>query len=198
VIDESECRGSSPSGEPHLGEFEYGGIFLDPSAPRLVSAQDIAYDAPELISQDSDESPAAAIYVYSFGVFLYAIFTESFTLLGPRVRTTFNHQWRINKGERFIRPEKMPDPFWTLISECWDQQPDQRPSFAEITRRMMDCDEFTIEGTDMGEYGEYRTRIMREPLNDVQIDPSRTAPQLGSLGLQVESLKIIGRQVPID
>jgi hypothetical protein len=82
----------------------------------------------------------------------------------------------------------MPDPFWDLISECWHLEPDQRPSFADITRRMLDCDDFTIEGTDLDEYHEYRVRIMRELSNVPPVDPSPILEQLRSLGIDIDSI----------
>jgi hypothetical protein len=145
------------------------------------------YKAPELISGD-DLPLSNKIDVFAFGVFLYATFATKFALTTGPIRSVQQLHMRIMKGARYARPEKMPDPFWNLSCECWNQEADRRPSFAEITRRMMDCDDFTMPGTDLVEYHEYRTRIMRESANAPRIDPSPVLTDLFSLGFDVDSM----------
>jgi hypothetical protein len=130
------------------------------------------------------------IDVYSFGVFLSRIFVDGDTLETGHVQNAQQRCLALQIASRFrrVRPETIPDAFCTLIAECWHRRPDRRPSFAEITRRMMDSDAFTIAGTDMKEYHEYRDRLMRESSNVPQIDWSPIEAQLRSLGIPLDSL----------
>eukprot|EP00842_Homolaphlyctis_polyrhiza_P004780 jgi/Hompol1/5302/HPOL_004321-RA len=44
-------------------------------------------------------------------------------------------EW-IKDGERPDRPENVHDKLWDLLSDCWDQNPLNRPNFSEIVRRL--------------------------------------------------------------
>jgi hypothetical protein len=54
---------------------------------------------------------------------------------------------------------------------------------------MMAHDDFTLPDTDMSEYHEYWTRLMRESSVMRRIDPSPILAQLRSLGMDVDSIK---------
>jgi hypothetical protein len=53
---------------------------------------------------------------------------------------------------------------------------------------MMASDDFTLSGTDMPEYHEYRTRLIRESSAARPVDPSPVLAQLRSLGIDVDSI----------
>jgi hypothetical protein len=95
---------------------------------------------------------------------------------------------RVAKGVRYVRPPTVPDAFWNLICECWRQEPDDRPSFEEITWKMRTCDDFTLSGTELSEYQEYRTRLMRESANVQRIDPFPILVQLRRFGIDIDSM----------
>jgi hypothetical protein len=89
-----------------------------------------------------------------------------------------------------IRVPEIPDKLWELISECWRQEPEDRPSFAEITDGMLKSNYFVLDGTNLDTYHEYQQRIMSElsrcpiPVNNFAVLKS-----LRRLGLDVHSLR---------
>jgi hypothetical protein len=141
---------------------------------------------PEVMTGDG--ALTNKVDVYAFGVFLCAIFSNSLTFGFRPPKSIHQLMTNIVKGLRFVRPEGMPDALWNLASVCWLQEPDQRPTFAEITRRMIRSDDFAIPGTDLADYHEYRTRIMREAANRPRIDPAPILAQLRSLGADADSI----------
>jgi serine/threonine protein kinase len=116
--------------------------------------------SPEALT--CEDARTNKVDVYAFGTFLCAIFSNNLQFADGQVCSLEQLIQHIRIGDRFGRPEGMPDALWNLARECWLQEPDQRPTFAEITRRMMRSDDFAISETDLADYHEYRTRIMRE------------------------------------
>jgi hypothetical protein len=49
---------------------------------------------------------------------------------------------RICKGHRPERPKDSPEALWSLITRCWDQTPEERPSFKDIAKTL---DEIVVE-----------------------------------------------------
>jgi serine/threonine protein kinase len=175
------CSRFEPESDDMASETDYRHFIEHPSGG-------LHFMAPEIYAA---ESYTDKVDVFSFAVFLYSIFAQSFTFASGRGRTAKEPLTHFAKGERFVRPRVMPDTFWDLICDCWHQEPDRRPSFAEITQRMMDCDDFTIDGTDLKEYHRFRTRIVRETANAPRVDPSPILEQLKTLGIDVASIKAL-------
>ncbi|KAL2915698.1 U1 snRNP protein [Polyrhizophydium stewartii] len=42
----------------------------------------------------------------------------------------------IEEGERPYRPDGVPDPLWSLLEDCWDQDAAARPTFREVVKRL--------------------------------------------------------------
>jgi hypothetical protein len=66
---------------------------------------------------------------------------------------------KISVGDRFARQPGIPDPFWELITNCWQKSPNDRPTFEEIVRIMLARDDMVLEGTDKTKYEEYQERV---------------------------------------
>ena len=60
----------------------------------------------------------------------------------------------IHVGVRFARQEGCSDAVWELICECWDGNPDARPSMKEVVERMH-SPEFALDPDAVDEYMEY-------------------------------------------
>ena len=43
---------------------------------------------------------------------------------------------RINRGERFSKPEGCPDNVYDLMNQCWSVYPEKRPTFDLIVEKM--------------------------------------------------------------
>ncbi|KAK8846911.1 hypothetical protein M9Y10_019479 [Tritrichomonas musculus] len=96
--------------------------------------------------------------VFEFAFFIYAMFGGDFTY----------KKWNLIKYVDFIsrsrppKPRNMPKHYWELIERCWKEDPDNRPTFSDITE-ILKNDEFAIEEfgmkTDLEQLHEYQRRI---------------------------------------
>jgi hypothetical protein len=64
-------------------------------------------------------------------------------------------------GERPPIPDSIPRPFATLIRQCWEQDPAQRPLFKDIVDRLGE-NEFLVN-IDRARFIEYQLRLSPEP-----------------------------------
>ena len=44
----------------------------------------------------------------------------------------------VKDGHKMRRPEDCPDILYNLMSECWNNAPDDRPTFLEICQKLLD------------------------------------------------------------
>jgi serine/threonine protein kinase len=161
----------------HDGEYDV--------LPRLPD-----FTAPEFRAWTAGEITAVTTKadVYSYGLVLFALFTDKFVFAGDRDRRSQDWMRRIRSGERFMRQPGIPDRFWELITRCWSQKPEERPSFAEITKLMLDSDDFVLDGTNLDEYHEYRERMTRESNASPMFDGSDIIGSLRRLRIDLTPL----------
>lgn len=96
--------------------------------------------------------------VYSYGMFLYTMFSTKEDPYDYKYRIAD----RIIKGARPTLSNDIPEIYQELICYCWDGNPDDRPTFKEITSYLKSdsfaLNEFGME-TDMEQLREYQDRI---------------------------------------
>jgi hypothetical protein len=95
---------------------------------------------------------------------------------------------RIRPGKKANRPVGAPEAIWNLIGECWKEAPEERPSFAEITKRMLSSDDFAFPNTDLDEYHRYQQKIV---VHRAQLRGSNVMKMLHflrGLGIEVDSI----------
>jgi serine/threonine protein kinase len=80
------------------------------------------YEAPELLNQSEYTNKVG---VFSFAVVLYEI-------LGGTLDDSPKFVLEVMKGARAAFPDWINDNMKSLISRCWAEDPDDRPSFTEI------------------------------------------------------------------
>jgi len=87
--------------------------------------------APEVFQGDG--SYTAAIDVFSFGIILWEI-------VARRIPYTDLQTWAIPEkvvdGLRPIIPEDCPTDLKQLMESCWDDAPERRPSFSQISNKL--------------------------------------------------------------
>lgn len=92
----------------------------------------IQYTAPEIaLNQKYNEK----VDVYSFGVLLYEMLSNEHYFNDYGELSVFIERVIMN-GERPLIPRYWPIRLQHLISECWDNNPIQRPSFNVIVNKM--------------------------------------------------------------
>ncbi|KAK8896538.1 hypothetical protein M9Y10_014446 [Tritrichomonas musculus] len=120
------------------------------------------YSAPEIIEDDKFDFPSD---VFSFSIVLYFMFATNEDLKSNNIRTAYVYMRKIVEGKRLNKPSNIPDPYWELIEKCWDNDPNKRPTFDEITEYLKD-DKYAINEfgmtTDLNQLHEYQKRIDNE------------------------------------
>jgi serine/threonine protein kinase len=68
--------------------------------------------------------------IFSFGVLLWVLISQK------EPYTAFSHSWDVAKfvidGNREAIPAGCPYDYATLLRQCWDQDPENRPSIQEV------------------------------------------------------------------
>ena len=117
--------------------------------------------APEVISGDGWTKGGD---VYSYAVFLHQMFTDSdrFDWGDRQIRSAQLLLRAVTQGCRLARVPEIPDFVWDCICACWDEKPENRPSFVEIVKVLRtNTEKWAFPGTDLDALREYQTRIMR-------------------------------------
>lgn len=74
--------------------------------------------------------------VWSFGVTVWEIFTGGDR---PRPYNAFSDEDVLNGVPldlRLTKPKVCPEELFYIVSECWDNSPDARPTFSELKKRI--------------------------------------------------------------
>jgi serine/threonine protein kinase len=147
--------------EVRIGGFDLSDV-VAPGRKMTMGIGTPYFMAPELHGDD-DDTYSFAVDVYAFGVLLYQFFTNKMDFEGMerQPKSALTIMSAVVRGQRFKRPSGVPDPFWDLITRCWAQSPDDRPSFEEIVGLMLGSNDFTFPGTDLEKYNEYRQKEFR-------------------------------------
>ena len=117
--------------------------------------------APELMMDNGGYDQS--IDVYAFGVLLYRCYTDQAILEGEtrQMRRVDMMMKAVRDGRRLRHVECIPDEWWEVITDCWQQEPRARPSFRMLRDRMLRGD-LVMAGTDMEQYRDYQRRLMAE------------------------------------
>mmetsp|Transcript_7869 Transcript_7869/g.33103 ORF Transcript_7869/g.33103 Transcript_7869/m.33103 type:complete len:407 (+) Transcript_7869:216-1436(+) len=95
-----------------------------------------AYMAPEVLSKSKYSEKAD---VYSFGVILVELYTGRRPYTGPAYEDIHNQIQLIYRIlNENLRPDTtgLPQALLQLVYDCWNEEPDLRPSFSEIIVRL--------------------------------------------------------------
>lgn len=112
----------------------------------------IRFLAPEIID-DYIYSPASD--VYAFGILVYELVTKKIAFEGLYWSQVYIY---VGRGERSDIPDQIDAGYRKLITDCWSQNPNERPTFSEILERLQ-TDEFVTDQINKHEFEEYRKRI---------------------------------------
>jgi serine/threonine protein kinase len=163
--------------------------------------------APELYD-DSGERYDGSVDVYAFGMVVHYMFSNGISLDdGCETRSPQQLLLRILRGARPKRPRGISDDLWDLIRSCWDENPNKRPTFAEIVRKLLESSNAPVAGTDERAYREYQHRIASasaappRPLktsdaaNEWAEDPSRAVSRYEDRTHRKDEFRAPGRPV---
>lgn len=143
--------------EPKIASFYLAKILNSPKEDKNDVGTPFSM-APETFATDN-EYEAFPVDVYSYAFFLYMMFSR---VLPYSSTSKFLLMCKVMDGWRPKKPKMIPEHYWDLIQMCWNQNPEKRPTFAEITRILLNdkyaLEEFGVK-TDLEKLHEYQIRI---------------------------------------
>lgn len=114
--------------------------------------------APELLMDDEHYGPA--VDVYAFAILAYEIVTGKEPFSDKGKTAGFNTiMKKITTGGRPEFTEGVQDNMKELITQCWSQNPNDRPSFDTIFEKLSSEFTFLDESVDEDEINEYLANL---------------------------------------
>ena len=155
---------------PRIGDFGLSRCFPNSSSNSLKLSMTChvgtpLYMAPELFEEDEQYGPS--IDVYSFGILAYEILTanEPYYELGEKV-SLFTLISKVVKGYRPKHSIEIPDKMWNLITKCWSENPEQRPTFEYIFDQLSSDMSYSSENVDEDEIMDYIEMLKKGELKE--------------------------------
>lgn len=102
--------------------------------------------APEMFTND-EEKVTEKVDVYAFAVTLLSFFTTDYKFKGSQPTSINQLVGSILKGKRYKIPKYAPEYYEKLINRCWENDPQDRPSFDDILYEFNNDKEFILEGS---------------------------------------------------
>lgn len=104
-----------------------------PSFNRFVGTEE--YLAPEIIiSKTHNHLPySTKSDIYAFAIVLWVLMTQRLFFKEYSTNDIFKF---VRQGKRDKIPQQIPADFQTLITDCWHQNPDHRPTTTDIIKRL--------------------------------------------------------------
>ena len=116
----------------------------------------VQYMAPEVMSEDSYYSFPVDVYAYSMIIY------EVITGLPPYGNLNyFQIFYKVMNSARPPIPNDFPEAYKNLMIRCWDQDPQNRPTFNDIVDELQKP-EYVLPGTDLEKVKEYSKFISKD------------------------------------
>lgn len=146
--------------EPLVCDFGLSKSFSESSAyQQSMNGGTPLYMAPEIISADVNNPQFdSKIDVYAFGIITYEILTAD----NPyKDLNEFVVKQKYVNGERPPIPDFVPHPYRRLITECWSQDADMRPTFETIVIQFL-RGFFNTPDVDIDKFQDYQVRVLEK------------------------------------
>ncbi|KAG5637004.1 hypothetical protein H0H81_006148 [Sphagnurus paluster] len=152
----------SDAGRACLADFGLSSVVdsCGPRCPDLSSRNaeggTLRYQAPELNDPDHENPRTFASDVYAFAFVCYEIFTDDHPF--PELNQNYAVVIKVAKGERPNQPKEnhivergLDDRMWSLMEDCWQQDPRDRPTAVEVVARLQ---RLAVDPRPAGGWGE--------------------------------------------
>lgn len=140
--------------EARIADFGLSKIEKEDSMQSIIGGTPI-WMAPELFEQIQYTNK---VDVFAFAIILFQFFTGHLPYDGKK--NPIQIAMLITSGDRPDIPSDVPY-FWAkLISDCWEQDPNDRPTFEEIVYRMLVTNTIML-GVHLGEYKQYQKKFLQ-------------------------------------
>lgn len=124
---------------PKIADFGLSKIFEEGTQDKINQTLDLGtpiYMAPELWD---DLHYSNKIDVFAYALVLYELFTTRKPWDDKKNLTKFSIKGFLERGERpTISDREIPEVYVELIDHCWAGKPEDRPSFIEIVKGLID------------------------------------------------------------
>ena len=114
----------------------------------------LGFMAPEL--SQGDEPPTEKVDIYAFGIIAYMVICERKPFKSRR------EMLESAEGRRPVIPDNISDAAKNMITQCWDQDPSQRPSARALVNFLMK--QKLMDDVDENEFRAYKLRVVGETL----------------------------------
>lgn len=128
---------------------------------QTMAAGTYIFAAPEIILGDADNVnyDGKLADVYSFGVLIYQLFTGITPF--ANIKSSLQLMRLIEKAERPEFPKDFNPLLKAFIEHCWDQKPDERPTFEQILQYIGDPKSIeAIGGIDLERFYKYQEKVV--------------------------------------
>ena len=117
-----------------IANFRMAGVIIDGEyIPELGEKLRIKWTAPEALLYDRFSIKSD---VWSYGIFLWELITYGqVPYSGMNLTET---QAKLEQGYRMPQPPGCPDPLYQIMSDCWNENPEERPTFERLKYHMED------------------------------------------------------------
>ncbi|CAF1179202.1 unnamed protein product [Adineta ricciae] len=113
----------------------------------VISMVPIRYTAPEVLQNVTQPTLSVQSDVYSMGIFMWE--ACSYGEIPYSSIDDENEVRRIKlSGTKLSRPSRCNDQLWTLMNDCWQQSPEDRPNFQRLKRSLSSLDVAKQVNTD--------------------------------------------------
>jgi serine/threonine protein kinase len=174
--------------EPRVADFGLS-RFAPADAVMTGAIGSPLFMAPELCCEGARYSEK--VDVFAFAVLVYHLFITDGRIVMDDDRPVTSHAQlmiRVIQGTRLKMTDAVPTPYQNLIVQCWAGDPQERPSFADILRRLEENNEFCFPGTDMANFEEYKARLAQSRATTERRASAPLKPQATEKRLTVKAL----------
>lgn len=131
------------------------GTVTDKSTLMTNNKGSAAWMAPEVF-EGSNYSERCD--VFSWSIILWECIARELPF--KEIELTYSIMWCVHKGQRPTSIEGLPKPIESLMVQCWDPLPINRPSMDEVHERMKFLCEFFPEAEPLDAEDEYEDEIV--------------------------------------
>ena len=120
---------------PHVCDFGISREINDKSDDRVAMTGQLGttnWMAPEMFNDD-DSNYGTKVDVYAYGIMLWEMLTGEIPFGNKKAMAIMSE---VTRGNRPKIPETTPQPLTTLISSCWAQRPEDRPTFDQVVKAL--------------------------------------------------------------
>jgi len=114
----------------------------------------VSWMAPEIICEDCHYS--FPVDVYAFAMILYEVLSEKRPFDGIFICKLMND---VLNGARPDIPSSILSPYTELIQKCWDQHPQNRPTFTQIVEELTNS-KYLLPDTNIEQFETYKNYLL--------------------------------------